>query len=81
MITLPAYYVPTKYTGYFFNLQDKCLYSLKVAKELRILKKQFPGRFNRINMPGYYVSIKGRQRFLSVAYLRSLSIFDTLKKF
>ncbi len=80
MITLPPYHVPTKYAGYFYNVQDKILYSFKFCNELRPLKKHYPHRFNRIHMPGFYVQKNRQRRFVPMSYLRSLTIFDTLHK-
>lgn len=80
MMTLPPYHVPTKYEGYYYNLENQRLYSTKLGNKLTALKKYYPNRFNRIPMPGYYASVKGRRLFLTVAYLRSLSIFDIIDR-
>ena len=80
MITLPPYHVPTKYEGYFYNVENKRLYSIKLGNKLTALKQYYPNRFNRIPFPGYYISVEGRRKFVPVTYLRSLSIFDTLDK-
>jgi len=78
MTTLPPYHVPTKYEGYYYDVQNKKLYSTKQAGELRKMATHYPNRFNQIIMPGYYISDKGKRRFVTVAYLRSLTIFDTI---
>lgn len=77
-VTLPPYHVPTKYPGYFYNVQDHKLYSYKMKQELRPLKKYYPNPFNRLHMPGFYISDNGRRKFVPVSYLRSLNIFNII---
>lgn len=80
MIDIPPFHIPTKYEGYYYNVQDKQLYSSKIGNELRKIKRAFPAPWNKIHMPGFYISVKGRRRFVPVSYLRSLTIFDTIIK-
>ena len=79
MNTLPPFHVPTKYPGYYWNIGDKCLYSIKIGDELRKLEQHHPHKFNQIREKGYYVSVHGTRRFLSMSYLNDLSLFDTIK--
>ena len=78
MITLPPYHVPTKYEGYYWNLQDKCLYSSKMGHELRPMRFRTPHRFNKISTPGYTVSVNGKRKFLPIGYLWALNIFNII---
>lgn len=43
MVILPPPFVKTKYEGYFWNLSDKKLYSLKIDGVLKPLKAQRGG--------------------------------------
>lgn len=79
MTELPPYHVPTKYPGYVYNVQDHKLYSFKHCNELRPLKKRYPGPWNKIHVPGFYISEQGKAKFVPVTYLRSLTLFDTIK--
>ena len=72
MVTLPLEFVATKYPGYFWNLDTRTLFSLKVTGVLRELKKVHPNRFSRITESGYYVSVRGAKKFLPLSYLLSL---------
>ena len=77
MVTLPIEFVATKYPGYFWNTETQTLFSLKIDGVLKELKLVYPCRFNMLPMPGYRVSVKGRRRYLSIAYLKGLK-FQTV---
>jgi len=80
MVTLPAPYAATKYAGYFFNVEDKKLYSLKIDGILKPLKFTRPNHFNKMvywrkeTRGGYYVSVKGRNRLLLIEDLLELKV-------
>jgi hypothetical protein len=78
MVTLPKEYVATKYPGYYWNLINQRLYSVKVTGELTPLKKLYPNRFNHYTEEGWRVSVKGERRFLSQTYLLKLKAVDTV---
>ena len=73
MVTLPKDFVATRYPGYFWNVVEKKLYSLKVTGELRPLKFCKGGNFfGNVVEPGYKVSVNGERRKYSMHYLNSL---------
>ena len=72
MITFPPEFVATKYPGYFWNINDEKLYSIKVTGMLRPLKFNKPNRWNQ-GFTGYKVSVNGRHRYLHLEYLKTLS--------
>ena len=72
MVTFPNDFVAIKYPGYFWNLKEKKLYSIKVDGILRPLKKPNPNRWN--HMQDFYpVSVKGRRRAVYMDYLMKLT--------
>ena len=71
MVTLPREFVATKYPGYFWNINNNQLYSVKVTGMLKPLVKQPPNPFNHF-ANGYRVSVNGNNRFLSMDYLAGL---------
>ena len=78
MVTLPIQFIATKYPGYFWNVDDQVLYSLKVTGVLKPLCKTFPNHFNNYSEPGYRVSVKANRRFLSMTYLTQLESGDSV---
>ena len=73
MVRLPKQFVATKYPGYFWNTDEKKLYSLKVTGELRPIKFNRGGLFyGRQVMPGYPISVNGKRRTYTMEYLGSL---------
>lgn len=83
MVTLPKEFVATKYPGYFWNITDKRLYSVKVAGELTPLTFSKANRWNHY-VAGYKVSVRGEKRTLSIDYLHKLtpknSVFPVAKE-
>lgn len=77
MITFPHEFTATKYPGYFWNVEKKELYSIKVTGELRKLKRVKSSHFNRY-FDGYVVSHRGCRRHLTMEYLQSLKTIDTV---
>jgi hypothetical protein len=74
MVTLPEEFVQTKYPGYFWNLTDKRLYSLKVTGELKPMAYSKGGYFyGRDIPPGYKISVNGHRRLFTLEYLTTLT--------
>jgi len=71
MITLPPQYIATKFPGYFWNVNQQALYSIKVSGVLTRLKHTKPSIFTHWNS-GYRVSVNGRRMWLSDQYLTNL---------
>jgi len=82
MVILPIDFVATKYPGYFFNISDGQLYSLKIDGVLKPLKFAKPNHFNHMiyrkkpTAGGYYVSVKGRKRLMLIENLKELTQTD-----
>jgi len=69
MVTLPEEFVATRFSGYFWNIKDQRLYSIKVTGELKPLKHIKPNYFNRLQgTGGYRVSVRGYRRILTDEY-------------
>ncbi len=80
MVTLPKDFVATKHNGYFWNLKEQRLYSIKVAGVLRPLAGPTkPNQFNHFTQ-GYAVSINGRRRTMDLDSLKRLKAKDSVIK-
>jgi len=74
MVTLPVDFVATRYPGYFWNVVEKKLYSLKVTGELRPMAFFKGGIFYGQRFePGYKLSVNGQRRKYTMDYLNSLT--------
>ena len=71
MVTLPKEFVATKYPGYFWNIPEQKLYSVKVIGMLKPLARQYANQFNHF-VDGYKISIRGNRRVLALDYLKTL---------
>jgi hypothetical protein len=79
MVTLPKDFVATKYPGYFWNLKEEKLYSLKVTGILRPMAGPYkPNPFNHWVTPGYQISVEGHKRSLHVDYLKKLKAVNSV---
>ena len=89
MVTLPKRFVATKYPGYFWDMQAKMLYSIKMTGVLKPLKYQktlltmTKGGFiqplmHGKHLGGYNVSHQGRKRRLTDEYLYGLTYTDSV---
>jgi hypothetical protein len=76
MIVFPHNLVLTKYPGYYWDVQEKVLYSIKVTGNLR---KMAPPVSWRNGPLGYPVSVNGRKRKLVVSYLNKLKVPNTVQ--
>mgnify|MGYP000290589678 CR=1 FL=1 len=73
MIKLPDNFVPTRYPGYFWNVSDKKLYSLKVHGELRAMTMRKAVTMYGVYYPAVYrISVRGIKRNFTLDYLNSL---------
>lgn len=81
MVTLPKEFVATRYPGYFWNVVEKKLYSIKVTGELRPMAFHKGGRFyGYVVEPGYQISVKSRKRTLTLDYLSSLKATNAIQE-
>lgn len=77
MVHLPRNFTATKYPGYFWNMIEERLYSIKIDGILKPLKISNPNYFNKIQEPCYRVSVRGKRRCLMLSYLKKLVCQDT----
>lgn len=81
MVTLPKDFVATKYPGYFWNVVEKKLYTIKVTGELRPMTFHKGGRFYGVtHEPGYQISVKGHKRTYPMKYLTSLKATNKIQE-
>ena len=81
MVTLPKDFVATRYPGYFWNVKEKKLYSLKVTGELREMSFFKGGTFYGVRHdPGYKISVDGRRRKYTMEYLGSLKATNQVQE-
>jgi hypothetical protein len=78
MVTLPPYFVATKFPGYFWNLRTQTLYSVKVHGVLKELKLTRPNQWNNLVVPAYRVSVNGKRRYLYEKELKMLEASDSV---
>lgn len=75
MIIFPPDFIKTKYPGYYWNVREKALYSIKVSGALKPLQLSRGGEFNGVVYPdGYRVSVNGYRRFLDINYLLGIKM-------
>jgi hypothetical protein len=73
MIKLPDEFVSTRYPGYFWNVLNKKLYSLKVHGELKPMALQKAVTVRGVYHPaGYRISVRGMKTRYTLDYLHSL---------
>ena len=81
MVTLPKDFVATRYPGYFWNVVERKLYSLKVTGELRPMTFHKGGNFGWVRVePGYQISVKGRKRRYTMDYLNTLNATNNIQE-
>lgn len=81
MVTLPKDFVATRYPGYFWNVVEKKLYSIKVTGELRPMKFVRGGCFyGRDVAPGYRLSVDGKKRKYTMSYLNRLKATNEIQE-
>ena len=73
MVVLPVNFVATRYPGYFWNVTEKKLYSLKITGELKPMAFFKGGTFYGVRHdPGYKISVNGQRRKYTMDYLNTL---------
>lgn len=77
MVSLPTDFVATRYPGYFWNLKEQKLYTMKVTGVLRPLVKPLPSFFNHYR-DIYKVSHNGKRRTMEVSTLKKLKAKDSV---
>jgi hypothetical protein len=81
MVTLPKEFVATRYPGYFWNVVEKKLYSIKVTGELKPMAFDKGGRFyGRDILPGYRISVNGRKGKMTMEYLGKLKATNEIQE-
>jgi len=63
LVTLPKDFVATRHPGYFWNLKEQHLYTMKVTGVLRRMKMQNPNQWNHMQSC-YHISVNGQHRSL-----------------
>ena len=80
MVTLPKDFVATKHDGYFWNIKEQKLYSIKVGGFLRPLAGPYkPNQWNHF-IEGYKISVNGKNRTMYLDYLKKLKAADSIIK-
>lgn len=85
-VSLPEGFVATKYPGYFWNVYEQWLYSMKIDGVLKPLKFLEANRFNHMGRyksyegwkGGWRVSVNGRNRYLFLAQLEKLTLTESI---
>jgi hypothetical protein len=72
MVRLPDEFVSTWLPGYFWNIKEERLYSIKISGILKPIKRNPPNRWQYRPDWYYQVSHKGRRRYMSEIALKSL---------
>lgn len=84
MVTLPKEFVATKYPGYFWNIDDNILYSVKITGQLKPMKSGFAGDMidgkwrPNYNIPVYKVSVAGARKILLIKDLEKITVTNTV---
>lgn len=66
MVRLPSHLSATKFPGYFFDLEKKILYTMKMTGVLRPLPVKKRNHFNNLMTFGWTISHKGRNMNIPV---------------
>lgn len=79
MVTLPPDFVSTRFPGYFWHIQEKALYSIKIKGVLRRLTPKSAWHTHAGVIPsGYDVSVNGRKRRYPIVELMKLEQHDSV---
>lgn len=71
-VTFPHEFIAVpRHPGYYYNIKNKTLYSIKVDGVLKPLKKHKESKFNRYRS-GWVVSRNGHKWYIEEGYLNSL---------
>lgn len=74
MITFPDGFVATKYPGYFWNITDEKLYTMKVTGVLRAMRRCDPAPYEVNGQPSYRVSVNGVRRRLTTGQIKRILV-------
>lgn len=78
MVKFPPEFVKLKFPGYFWNVNEKKLYSIKVDGILKPLHFSKGGTFHFQTIePGYVISVGGVKRRLPLSYLHTITVPET----
>lgn len=74
VIRLPDNFVPINYPGYFWNTEDRWLYSIKIGGELRRLQIARKIRLSNgvILSEGFEISCRGKRKRIPLIFLLKL---------
>jgi len=75
MVTLPSGFTATKYPGYFWNVNEQWLYSIK-GGTLKKLKRNNPSKWSKFH--GWKISNNGFRRHLDYMALTKLKYEDSV---
>lgn len=75
-VSLHPRFVAIKYPGYFWDTENKKLYSIKVEGVLKPLTLVNPNKHNRLSSPAYRISYKNSPRYVFLDRLMSLKPKD-----
>lgn len=78
MIKFPKDFVKTKYNGYFWNIEEELLYSIKVGGELRPMKLHNSNRWLHFYEPHFRCSVNGKNRYYRLSELMKLKMEDSV---
>lgn len=79
MVTLPKNLTATIYPGYFWDVTNKDLYSIKTGT-LKKIKKNITNKYTKHLCYKYYFNIshKGKSKIFTDGYLESLTLQDSI---
>lgn len=77
MVSLPEEFVATWLPGYFWNIDEQKLYSIKIGGILRPLKLTLPNRWNN-GFKGYLVSHNGSKKYMKLSSLQTIVPKDSV---
>lgn len=83
MIVFPFEFRVTRFPGYFYNIQDKKLYSIKTGELKPLVKKKrwYSPSLRQWIESQYVVSVNGRRHSVSDRYLEMITKNDVKTEF
>ena len=78
MVHFPEGFIALKYPGYFWNIEESKLYSLKISGILKPLKIQSKVFVRGITIPkGYSISVNGRRMRVAEDAIKNLFVTNS----